>query len=601
MLWINESADWGRFAHEFGHNIVSSPTSTGDGTATLGEDVYGSDLVDSSAATAKDFEMMGNHDSRPLFTGYHLEKLGYYNNANIRELVWDRNPHSEEIDIVAHAQNENTTAGRVHIVKVKVSDALTYYVEVRQRPGTTTQIFDAQIPIGASANQGGVIVTRVIAGEMHNNQQTRFITLMHDNRVQLTNDFIDDPARALRITVVNDNVQARPQVCKVRVEWAQTVVNDSNGAFDLSVTPWNGNYESPDIWVDRDPTLGSFDNPKDAQGRPTGSGDKPWVNHINQFTARINVSGAMGASNVKVTVYAVTPPGVGDNGNWSPIAVKTIGNIATSSFVDIACNWVPLVGKHTCLRVFASQQFGEISGENNGAQENVSDFKAAGGSPAAPLFIRTAVRNPLDERRRIHLALTGLPSGWAGQIPHAWVWLDAKAEREIDVMVWPIVDVSLYRFGSNKPKEGRFPGLAPVKIKGFVERSYTEQLGPLEQVVGSRFYPIGGTFYRVSVCKRANIRLEVESKGERTDQIVAHGAVGPAFAGQRVLVDVELPDGKTHRAVETQTDSSGQFKAPLKLLDDTTKLQSGPYRTQAFIHNAPDLDDAESNVVTFLR
>jgi hypothetical protein len=60
LLWINENANWGRFAHEFGHNIVSAPTETGDGTATLGEDVYGSDLVDAGAATAQDFDLMGN-------------------------------------------------------------------------------------------------------------------------------------------------------------------------------------------------------------------------------------------------------------------------------------------------------------------------------------------------------------------------------------------------------------------------------------------------------------------------------------------------------------------------------------------------------------
>jgi hypothetical protein len=68
----------GRFAHEFGHNVVSAPTQSGEGTGTLGEDVYRSDLVDPDAATATDFELMGNHDSHPLFTGYHLEKLGYY-------------------------------------------------------------------------------------------------------------------------------------------------------------------------------------------------------------------------------------------------------------------------------------------------------------------------------------------------------------------------------------------------------------------------------------------------------------------------------------------------------------------------------------------
>ena len=218
--------------------------------------------------------MMGNHDSHPIFTGYHLEKLGYYQAANIKEVQWDRNPHSEDIDIICHGLAEDTSASRLHILKIKVSNALSYFVEVRQRPGSTAQIFDDSIPIGAAPNQGGVIMTRVIADEMHNNQQTRFITLMHDDRVQIQGDFIEDPARALRITVLNDSVQARPLVCRVRVEWAQTIVDDPAGAFDLNVEPWDSNWQSPDIWVDRDP-FGSFDNPTDAQGRPGGNGDSP--------------------------------------------------------------------------------------------------------------------------------------------------------------------------------------------------------------------------------------------------------------------------------------------------------------------------------------
>ncbi len=598
LLWINESANWGRFAHEFGHNIVSAPTASGDGTATLGEDVYGSDLVDAGAATAQDFEMMGNHDSHPIFTGYHLEKLGYYQPANIKELQWDRNPHSEEVDLIAHGLAEDAAPNRFHVLKIKVSSALTYYVEARQRPGMTAQIFDDSIPIGVAANQGGVIVTRVIADQMHNNQQTRFITLMHNNRVQLQNDVVEDPARALRITVTNDAVQARPLVCRVRVEWAQTVVDDPNGSFDLDVEPWDSNWQSPDIWVDRSP-FGTFDNPTDAQGRPTGNGDNPWVAHVNQFTARVHVSGAMGASNVKVTFYAVTPPGVGDNGNWSPIAVNTIAAIPTSGFMDTFCNWVPVVGKHTCLKVFASQQLGEISGGNNGAQENVFDFQAAGGSPADPLFIKTAIRNPLDERAAIQVSLRGLPLGWAAQIPNAWVWLDGRAEKEIEVMVWPVADVNVYKFGQNK--EGRFPGLAPVRVAGFVERSYREDTQITHTAAGSRFYAIGGTFYRVGVRKRANIRISEVSDQKRKEAIIVQGSVGPARGGQRILVDVLLPGGKTHRSAETRTKPSGQFQAPVGLLDENRKLQPGPYRVQAFIFHASELADTESNVIYLTR
>jgi hypothetical protein len=211
----------------------------------------------------------------------------------------------------------------------------------------------------------------------------------------------------------------------VRIEWAQTIADDPLGSFDVNIEPWDNSFQSPDVWVDRDP-IGTFDNPSDAQGRPKGNGDKPWVNHINQFTARVHVSGAQGTSNVKVTFYAVTPPGVGDNGNWSPIATNTIGSIPKDGFKDTFCKWVPVVGNHTCLKVYASQQLGEISGGNNAAQENVFDFQAAGSSPADPLFIKTAIRNPLDQPCAIQLSMRGLPLGWAAQLPHSWVWLDGK-------------------------------------------------------------------------------------------------------------------------------------------------------------------------------
>ena len=120
----------------------------------MGEDVYGSDLVDPAAATAQDFELMGNHDSHPIFTGFHLDKLGYYQAGNVIERQWDRNPHSEEIDLITHALAEDGDPNRFHLLKVKISEALTYFVEVRQRPGTTTQIFDDSIPIGAARQPG---------------------------------------------------------------------------------------------------------------------------------------------------------------------------------------------------------------------------------------------------------------------------------------------------------------------------------------------------------------------------------------------------------------------------------------------------------------
>ena len=600
LIAIQESANWGRFAHEFGHNVVSAPSFSGDGSATLGEDVYGSDLVDPAAATAQSFELMGDHDTHPLFSGFHLDKLGYYTAANIKELTWDRNPFSQDIDVIAHGLVQDSSATRFHLIKIKIADGLHYYVQVRQRPGATTQIYDDTIPLAGAPNQGGVIVTSAIADVLNTNQQTRFITLLHPNNVLKQGDIVDDPARALRITVLNDSVQARPQVCRVRVEWAQTIVDDPNGSFDLRVDPWDSNWQTPDIWVDRAP-FGTFDNPNDAQGRPTGNGDRPRPLEINQFHSRIHVSGAMGASNVDVTFYAVFPPGVGDNGNWAPLASQIISNIGQDSFSDVFCNWTPVVGQHTCLKVYASQQLGEISGGNNSAQENVFDFEAAAHSPAQPVFIRTAVRNPLDERRLVSIALSGVPMGFHVHFPHSWVWLDPKAERHFDLVVVPTLDYNVY-------KERKVPMIARVRATGWLPRQYEDLRPPFNQQPGSRFYPIGGTLNRVRVVKGVRIDLKPDREQKKGTAITLRGAVVPAFNKQRVRVDLRDPLGAL-RVAEVFTDAAGAFTATFDLrfepsLEADRKkwkkakaILKGTYRAQAQIIVSDEVSSAESPMV----
>ncbi|MCY2962311.1 MAG: IPT/TIG domain-containing protein [Planctomycetota bacterium] len=600
LIAIQETANWGRCAHEFGHNIVSAPNFAGDGSATLGEDVYDSDLVDGAAATAQSFELMGDHDTHPLFSGFHLDKLGYYTAANVKQLTWDRNPFKEEFDVVAHGLAEDNSAGRFHLIKIKIADGLHYYVQVRQRPGATAQVFDDNIPLAGAPNMGGVIVTSAIADLLHTNQQTRFITLLHPNNVLKQNDSVEDPARTIRITVVNDNVQARPQVCKVRVEWAQTVADDPSGSFDLKVDPWDSNWQTPDIWIDRAP-FGTFDNPNDAEGRPTGSGDKPRPMEINHFHTRIHVSGAMGASNVKVTFYAVFPPGIGDNGNWSPLASQTINNIGQNSFSDVFSNWTPVVGQHTCLKVYASQQLGEISGGNNSAQENVFNFEAPASSPPAPVLIRTAIRNPLDERKMVSLALSGVPLGYFVHFPHQWVWLDPKSERHFDLVVVPTLDYAVY-------KERKIPMVANIRATGWLPRQYDELVPPFHQQPGSRYYPIGGTLNRVRVVKKVDIDLNEDREKGQGSKIALRGGLTPAFAKQRVRVDLYDPLGAL-RVVETVTDSAGVFQAVFDLkyeasLESDRKtwkkaraILKGTYRAQAHIVVADEVASASSGFV----
>lgn len=603
LIAIQETADWGRCAHEFGHNVVSAPSFMGDGSATLGEDVYGSDLVDGSAATAQDFELMGNHDAHPLFSGFHLDKLGYYSASKIKELRWDRNPFTQEFDVVAHGLAEDGVADRFHLVKITVADGLHYYVQARQQPGPTSQVFDEQIPIGAAPNVGGICVTSAVADVLHNNQQTRFLTLLHDNRVLKTGDTAEDPARALKITVVNDNVQSRPLVCRVRVEWAQTVADDPDGAFDLKIEPWDSGWQTPDIWVDRAP-FGVFDNPTDSEGRPTNNGDRPRPMETNILNTRVHVSGAMGATDVRVTFYAVTPPGVGDNGNWTPLSMNTIPDIPANGFRDTGCNWTPVVGQHTCLKAYASQQFGEISGGNNFAQENVFNFEAPASSPPAPVFVRTAIRNPLDERRLIRIGISGVPQGFRVHFPHAWVWLDPKAERHFDLLVVPTNDYAAY-------VDRKLPRVAPVRATGWLARQYREALA-FHKPAGSRYFTIGGTTNNVRVVKRVTIGLKENREGSKPATVAVAGSITPAMSKQRVRVDLRDPAGAL-RVVEVMTNANGKFTASFDLRYKpslaadrkrwlpASSILTGTYRAQAIIHAADGAAAADSNIVFITR
>ena len=584
LLAIGQSAHWGRFAHETAHNLVSVPASSGPGSATLGEDVYASDLVDPAAATAALFEMMGAHDSGPLFSAFHMKAMGWYSAPNIRTVQWDRNATSQEFDVVAHGLTEDATGNRVHIVEVRITGALSYFIEVRQRPGTTAQVFDPSIPISGAPNQGGVIVTKAISGTINNNQETRFITLLHDPQVLRQGEVATDPARDLRITVVNESVVARPLVCKVRVEWAQTQVDDPNGAFDLRVDPWDNAYQTPDIWVDRRP-FGTFDQPLDSQGRPGGNGDRPRPREINQLFARIHNDGVADASAVRVTLYAITPPGVGDNGSWTPLQTTNIPAITAASHEDVAVNWVPVVGEHTCLKVYAERQLGEISGGNNSAQENVFSFEAPASSPPEPVAMPVAVRNPSpDKRLPVSVVVDRVPDGYTVHLDNSWVWLDPLGEKTLELWVIPTYDIAVYlRLAKKKDPS------APVRVTGLIARDYdiSESSPGSGENVGSKLTSIGGITARVTPKRRGTIELR---EAKQSDGVVeAVGRVEPAVKGTRVDVVATGARGEVGWDT-TLTDVNGVFRARLEAEDEAVKVQ-------AFVVDAKQVSECASNIV----
>jgi M6 family metalloprotease-like protein len=588
LIAQRHDADWGRAAHEFGHNLV-------DGGLVLGEDVYGSDLVDPGSATVQNFDLMGNHDSHPLFSAFWIHQLGWYAVANVRQLAWDRNPFSQEFDLVAHGLTQDADPNRVHVLRIKVADGLYYFVEVRQRPdttGTDPQVFDGNIPLPMGGTpDGGVLVSRAIVGELNNNQQTRLVTLLQaQERVMITGETAVDPLRTLRITVVNDSIQARPRVCRVRVEWAQEIAETPGGDFDLRLEPWGPGWETVDIWIDRNP-FGPFDH-SDASGNPTGNGDKPRPLEINRFEARVRNDGTADAANVLVTHYAVEPPGVGDNGNWSPLLTYSLPNVPAGGSVVGRVNWVPLVGEHTCLKVAVSQQLGEVTGGNNSAQENVFEFEPAASSVPDPVSMTVAVRNPLKERSLVHIGLEGVPFGYYVYFPHRWLWLDPLAERKLDLLVIPWID-----FRENKHRT------ADVRLYGRVPRVYEEPLD-ITGNPASWLAPIGGINAQVTPKHRGKIRLDRKAKRQGGEQVAVTGTVEPNIADQQVRVDMTRPDGKI-QVEAAYTDVAGRFSATFDLgrkgqrgsKEKAQTMAPGTYAFQAHVMGATRIAPTDSNVV----
>lgn len=587
LIALRHDTNWGRAAHEFGHNLV-------DGGLALGEDVYSTDLIDPTEATVQNFELMGNHDSHPLFSAFYMHQLGWYNATNIVDLIWDRNPFSQEYDIVAHGLTQDAIASRYHLVRIKVSDGLYYFVEVRQRPdpaAATPQIFDENIPLPmGGATDGGVLVTKVITGELNNNHQTQLITLLQEQtRVMVTGDEAVDPLRTVRIVVVNDNVQATPRVCRVRIEWAQVITDTPGGDFDLRIEPWGPGWETQDIWIDRNP-FGTYDN-TDAAGNPIGNGDAPRPLEINHFEARIRNDGSAVANNVKVTHYAVEPPGVGDNGNWAPLATYTVAAIPANGSVTRQVNWVPLVGKHTCLKVAIAPQLGEVTTGNNSAQENVFTFQPAAGSVPEPVVMTVAVRNPLKERSLVMISLQGVPYGYYVYFPHRWLWLDGLAERQLDLLVIPLIDI-------REMKQRK----ADVRLFGRVPHVYSQKLD-MTGYPASWLAPIGGILANVTPKHRSEVKLDDKVRPDKESVVRVIGVVAPHIKEQQLRVDMTTPDGSVVTA-HVKTDDNGRISAMFDLAKrgkkvGATQRRGAMYAFQAHIINATQLAPADSNIIWY--
>ncbi len=583
--YIAEDARPGRLAHELSHFFASG-------------DLYG--------GSAGPFDMMGFHDSLPLYSGYNLDiKTSYFDEiepgGNVVKLQWGAPPDlNEPYELVAHGLNQDPAGDTTrHLLTLRVTDGLYYFVEVRQRPDSSAgaaqdYVFDQEIPDGGTPHRSGVVITKAVENHNQSNNREPGVTLVPamlagGTHMLQPGEVFTDPARTIRISV-EARLQDRPARYRVRVEWGHLPAADPDGQFDLRIKPWSPPpWETPDIWCNSlkndttSPAEVVYRNhePGDPT-KPVGNGDPPWVGHGNILFARITNQGVVETpEDVRVTFYVNSPPGIGDNGTWGPFDTVNLGRLAAGEtrIVEAARRWVPAVGEHTCVKVLLEPLTGEVTFDNNQAQENFGEFEAEGSSPHRAVETEVVVRNPYDEAIVMDLQARNLPKDWFVALDQGAVWLPPRGESKVHVVAWTDRVPEWDGGGDHQKDQG--PSKALIDIEGWVTRPET------------MFMPVGGVTAFIQAVREVEVTIETRGKElQRGTQLGVFGRLTPPVASAPIALHVTSPGGQ--REVErTTTDATGAFQhlmtSPLR--------ERGNYKVQALVLRGSPAAEAESPVV----
>ena len=608
-LWIiSYTSHWGRRIHELAHAIASG-------------DLYG---ATGFIADGAPWDMMGNHNNMPLFSGYNIvDRLGWYSAANVKTYDWTSAPEENEVvTLRAHDATEDALAGVFHIIKINIFPGLTYYVGVRQEPlavpadlDTTSDspavllpaaavmdadpnqfLFDThvQFPAAMPAHAGGVIVTKVVDDTSALNQKMRKITLLSPELMQAGEEVVD---AARRLTIrVEAKTNDRPLTYTVRVKWVEEATADPAGLFNIRIRPWDSSWQTNDIWVDSEANdWDTYETALEpATGNPTGNGDRPWVGNWNRVYARVHNFGVVDVNDVQVTFYVNSPPAIGDSGTWVPHAVRTIPTIAAGSSEAVFASWYPVVGEHTCLKVASETQIGETNVEDNDAQENIFNFDTAGSSPHEPIFFEVSVQNPLPEWALIHMHPRGLRPGWESTTEHGWIWLPPLGEKRMKVALFTDYGRSNLLTRSARQRDGHVKIRPEISfmLEGAVYTWYGEGTNVNQEA--EHLEAIGGIQVKAQARRLVELWLEVDHAAAERGTLIARGGIDAEIAGVDVKLKVTAANGR-HRVVTLQTDAGGRFEYDARQFEHT--VTEGQYTLQAFILGDELVADVESEAV----
>ncbi len=277
------------------------------------------------------------------------------------------------------------------------------------------------------------------------------------------------------------------------------------------ITPWGAPpWETGDVWIDSEKNGWGTFKYVDGSGAPIGNGDDSWVNHVNRVYFKIRNGGLGDATNVRVEVYANSPPGMGDRGpDWAYVGTAMFPSIAAQGEQVGYVNWTPTLGEHTCLKVVIVATDNETSSGDNVAQENVVAWDTSANSPYRARCSRFNVHNPFENRATpVYFLMRDIPAEWKVQIEPPRLTLPPGGSDQVCVVIFPSDAIPEY-----KP--------------GYIGKTKLEAQVPY----ANTFIPIGGIDVWTHLTQSSRLTCGLDGEARRTKQVDPKHVIDPMSAG----------------------------------------------------------------------
>ena len=445
------------------------------------------------------WDIMGRSPGMNHFLGWAKFEREWITSAGVQRV----DPPTTADRDVTIALSPNETAGGTQLIEVPITSIdpnnpifTGYAIENRQRINGDENLPSSGVLVSFIDENPNTILKAIVLDDPDTPGDLNQATLE-------VGDTYSDNARNLSISYESQNGNN----ANVRVQYKLPPIEPPNP----QISPWGAPpWETSDIWVDSEKNGWGTYKYTDSSGAPTGNGDDAWVNHNNRVYFRIKNSGLGVASNVRVEVYANSPPGMGDRGaDWTYLGTAVFPNITGKGSEVGYVNWTPTVGEHTCLKVVIIASDNEITTLDNLSQENVVAFDTSANSPYRARCNKFNVYNPFDNRATpIHFLMRDLPQGWKVQIEPTKLTLPPGGSDQVCVTIFPSDVNAEYKPGYiGKPKlEAQIP-------------------------YADTFVPIGGIDVWTHLTKSSRLTCDLKNNGRQSTSIKSQNPINALSFG----------------------------------------------------------------------